>query len=112
MAIYAQKSLADISSDEIFQFLESMTQNLSKSTRRLRYAQFKTFYNFIIGRCSLNMRNPCNTPLLNKSFKAPIYPPHKILDRETVDEMIYNTKGQRDRLIMELQARCGLRIGE
>ncbi|MCK9392387.1 MAG: tyrosine-type recombinase/integrase, partial [Syntrophales bacterium] len=26
--------------------------------------------------------------------------------------MIYNTKGQRDRLILELQARCGLRIGE
>ena len=112
MAIYAQKSLADISSDEIFQFLESMTQNLSKSTRRLRYAQLKAFYNFIIDRCSLNMRNPCNTPLLSKSFKAPKYPPHKILDRETVDEMIYNTKGQRDRLIMELQARCGLRIGE
>jgi len=26
--------------------------------------------------------------------------------------MIYNTKKQRDRLILELQARCGLRIGE
>jgi integrase len=26
--------------------------------------------------------------------------------------MIYNTKRQRDRLILELQARCGLRIGE
>jgi integrase len=112
MAIYAQKPLADISSDEIFHFLENMTQNLSKSTRRLRYAQLKAFYNFIIDRCSLNMRNPCNTPLLSKSFKAPKYPPHKILDRETVDEMIYNTKRQRDRLILELQARCGLRIGE
>jgi integrase len=38
--------------------------------------------------------------------------PHQILDKETVDEMIYNTKRQRDRLIVELQARCGLRIGE
>jgi integrase/recombinase XerD len=26
--------------------------------------------------------------------------------------MIYNTTKQRDRLILELQARCGLRIGE
>ena len=26
--------------------------------------------------------------------------------------MIYNTKRHRDRLILELQARCGLRIGE
>jgi len=36
----------------------------------------------------------------------------KILDKEIIDEMIYNTKNVRDRLIMELQARCGLRIGE
>ena len=35
-----------------------------------------------------------------------------MLERETVDEMIYNTKRVRDRLILELQARCGLRIGE
>ena len=111
-AIHAERSLEEISPDEIFHFLESMTQNQSKSTRRLRYAQLKAFYNFIIDRCSLNMRNPCNTSLLSKSFKAPKQLPHKILERETVDEMIYNTKRQRDRLILELQARCGLRIGE
>ena len=58
------------------------------------------------------MRNPCNASLLSKSFKAPKQIPHKILERETVDEMIYNTTKQRDRLILELQARCGLRIGE
>jgi len=58
------------------------------------------------------MRNPCNVPLLSKSFRAPKQFPRKILERETVDEMIYNTKRQRDRLILELSARCGLRIGE
>jgi integrase len=111
-AIHAEKLLEDISPDEIFHFLEDLTRNLAKSTRRLRYAQLKAFYNFIIDRCSLNMRNPCNASLLSKSFKAPKQVPHKILERETVDEMIYNTTRQRDRLILELQARCGLRIGE
>jgi integrase/recombinase XerD len=111
-AIHAEKLLEDISPDEIFHFLEDQTRNLAKSTRRLRYAQLKAFYNFIIDRCSLNMRNPCNASLLSKSFRAPKQVPHKILERETVDEMIYNTTGQRDRLILELQARCGLRIGE
>jgi len=38
--------------------------------------------------------------------------PRKILDREAVDEMVYSTTSARDRLIVELQARCGLRIGE
>ncbi len=111
-AIHAQRDLETIAPDEIFHFLENLTGNMAKSTRRLRYAQLKAFYNFIIDRCSLNMRNPCSTSLLSKSFKAPKQQPHKILDRETVDEMIYNTKRQRDRLILELQARCGLRIGE
>lgn len=110
--IFAQKDLETIAPDEIFHFLETLTGNMAKSTRRLRYAQLKAFYNFIIDRCSLNMRNPCSTSLLSKSFKAPKQQPHKILERETVDEMIYNTKKQRDRLILELQARCGLRIGE
>ena len=111
-AIYAQSPVADISPDEILHFLENMTQYLAKSTRRLRYAQIKAFYNFIIDRCSLNMRNPCNTPLLSKAYRAPKLFQHKILDREIVDEMIYNTKRHRDRLILELQVRCGLRIGE
>ncbi len=110
--IYAQRALDSIGPDEIYTFLETLTQDLAKSTRRLRYAQLKTFYNFIIGRCSLNMRNPCNTSLRSKSYRAPKQMLRKILERETVDEMIYNTKRHRDRLILELQARCGLRIGE
>ncbi len=38
--------------------------------------------------------------------------PRKILDKETVDELIFNARSLRDRLMLELQARCGLRIGE
>ncbi len=111
-ALYAERHINSIGSDEIYQFLESITQQSLKSTRRLRYAQLKAFFNFIIDNCCLNMKNPCNSPLLSKTFKMPKRKSRKILDRETVDEMIYNTKGQRDRLFLELQARCGLRIGE
>ena len=110
--IYAQRALDSIGSDEIYTFLETLTKDLSKSTRRLRYSQQKTFYNFIIDRCTLNIKNPCNTALLSKSYRAPKHILRKILERETVDEMIYNTKRHRDRLILELQAKCGLRIGE
>ncbi|HPX56757.1 MAG TPA: site-specific integrase [Syntrophales bacterium] len=58
------------------------------------------------------MKNPCNGPLFSKAFRAPKQVSKNILDKESVDELIYNTRSQRDRLIMELQARCGLRIGE
>ncbi len=58
------------------------------------------------------MRNPCDTPILAKAFEAPRQVARRILDRETVEELIYNAENLRDRLILELQARCGLRIGE
>jgi integrase/recombinase XerD len=89
-----------------------MTKTLSKSTRRLRYAQLKAFFNFIIEKCLPDLKNPCNAPLLSKTFRMPRQAPKTILEKEIVDEMIYNTKNQRNRLMLELMARCGLRIGE
>jgi integrase len=111
-ARFADRAFDSIGPDEIYQFLESLTEKLSKSTRRLRYAQLKAFCNFLIEKCNLNMRNPCNAPLLAKAFKTPKQVTRRILDREMVEELVYNTKNLRDRLIVELQARCGLRIGE
>jgi hypothetical protein len=42
---YADCAVDAVSSEEVFQFLEGMTKNLAKTTRRLRYAQLKAFYN-------------------------------------------------------------------
>jgi integrase len=111
-AQFGDRSFDSIGPDEVYQFLESLTEKLSKSTRRLRYAQLKAFCNFLIEKFNLNLRNPCNAPLLAKAFKTPRPVPRRILDRETVEELIYKAKNLRDRLIVELQARCGLRIGE
>jgi integrase/recombinase XerD len=109
---FAERSFDSLGSDEIYRFLEAITQGQAKSTRRLRFAQFKAFYNFVIEKADLNRRNPCDAPILAKAFKAPRQVARRILDRETVEELIYNAENLRDRLILELQARCGLRIGE
>ncbi len=47
-----------------------------------------------------------------KQYKSPKPAARQILDKELVDEMIYSSPSAMDRLILELQARCGLRIGE
>jgi len=110
--LYADRLINSMKSDELYQFLEDMTGRLAKSTRRLRYAQVKAFFNFIIDKCSLDMKNPCHTSLLSKTFRMARQAPRAILDKEIVDEMIYNTRDRRNRLILEFQTRCGLRIGE
>jgi integrase/recombinase XerD len=110
--LYGETVFENIGSDEVYRFLEEVTQGRAKSTRRLRYAQLKAVFNFVINRCDLDMKNPCNTSLLSKTFRTPRQSPRRIFEKEAIDEIIYNTKNLRDRLILELQARCGLRVGE
>jgi len=109
---FHDQAVDSVSPDDISRFLEECTKGLSKSTRHLRYAQMKAFFNYIIEVTDLNIKSPCNTASLSKTFKMVQHRPRKILDKETVDEIIFKSRSIRDRLILELQARCGLRIGE
>jgi integrase/recombinase XerD len=57
-------------------------------------------------------QNPCDSPVLRKIFKDPKPVQWKNLAKETVDEIIFRTQDLRNRLILELMARGGMRIGE
>jgi len=109
---FSDRQVADIKAEELCRFLETFTEGLAKATRRLRYAQLRALFNFAIDTFQMNIKNPCGVSQLFKSFKSTQQRPRKILDKETVDEIIFNSTSTRDRLILELQARCGLRIGE
>jgi site-specific recombinase XerD len=109
---FSEHRIESMSSEEVCQFLEGLTMGSAKSTRHLRYAQLKAVFNFLIESNDLNIKNPCNAPVLFKSFKNANKRPRRNLDKETVDELIFNSRSSRDRLILELQARCGLRVGE
>jgi integrase/recombinase XerD len=109
---FSEQEVVSVTADDISKFLEECTENLNRSTRHLRYAQMKAFFNYVIEASDLKIKNPCNAGVLFKTFKNVYHHPRKILDKETVDEIIFNSRNVRDRLILELQARCGLRIGE
>jgi integrase len=109
---FAEYQVHSVSTEDIGSFLEEFTESLSKSTRYLRYAQIKAFFNYIIDNADMNIKNPCCTSMLSKSFKTVPHRARQILDKETVDELVFHSENTRDRLILELQARCGLRIGE
>jgi site-specific recombinase XerD len=109
---FSEQQVVSMSPDAISLFLEECTDGLSRSTRHLRYAQIKAFFNCVIEATGLNIKSPCSAASLSKTFKMAQHRPRKILDKETVDEIIFKSGSNRDRLILELQARCGLRIGE
>jgi integrase/recombinase XerD len=109
---FTDSHIEAITPDQIYQFLEVLTEHTAKSTRRLRYAQLKAFFNFLINEKRHSMKNPCQDSIIVKAFKSPRMKQKDILSKESVDEIIYRSKKVRDRLILELQARCGMRIGE
>lgn len=109
---FSEYEITSISADNVGKFLEDYTEGQNRSTRHLRYSQLKTFFNYVIETRDLTIKNPCNAGVLAKTFKNVATRPRKILDKETVDEIIFNSRNIRDRLILELQARCGLRVGE
>ena len=108
--LFGDSLVEAISSEDIYQFLLIVTEGRAKSSARLRYAQIKALFNYLVERQAVRV-NPCEDPVLRRSFKAPRRKDRDIIAREILDEVIYRCKKQRDRLILELQARCGLRIG-
>ena len=106
------KDLEEISSEEVFDFLTQMNEGTKQSTKRSRYALLTAFFTFTINSLCPDLKNPCDSQMLKKVFRPPKLKSWTILDKEVVDEIIFRTTNRRNRLILELMARGGLRIGE
>ncbi|MBW1970549.1 MAG: site-specific integrase, partial [Deltaproteobacteria bacterium] len=81
-------------------------------TKRVRFAHLSSFFNFLKNNLDLDFQNPCDVPMMRKLFRAKVSLSWHIIEKETVDEIIFRTTKVRNRLILELMARGGMRIGE
>ena len=97
--------------EEILDYLSNTTKSNKQSTRNLHYSLLSAFFGFIRNSNGVQYQNPCDTPILRKVFKSAKNTPWTILEKEAVDEMIFRTLNHRDRIILELMARGGMRIG-
>ena len=93
-------------------FLISLTKNNKQATKRNRYSVLASFYNFSINTGLPALTNPCNAAVIKKIFKRPHAIQWNIVDKETVDEIIFRTMNTRNRIMLELMARGGMRVGE
>lgn len=104
--------LNDLSVDEIMDFLSHLTAGRKPNTKRCRFANLSAFFNFIKNNLDPDFTNPCDSPLLRKLFRPKVKPQWNVLDKDTVDEIIFRTSTTRNRLMLELMARGAMRIGE
>ena len=71
-----------------------------------------SFFNFVHNNLSPDFHNPCTSPMLRKLFRPKITTSWNIIEKEAVDEIIFRSVKIRNRLILKLTARGGMRIGE
>lgn len=101
-----------ISTEEVLSFLNKITEGRKQQTKHGRYFHLKAFFNFIKIDFDSTLQNPCDAPMLRKLYR-PGKPNHwEIVEKETIDEIIFRTTKLRNRLILELMARGGMRVGE
>jgi len=93
-------------------FLNRLGEGTRQATKKFRYALLKAFFNFLRNTIDEDFPNPCDTRILRKIFREPEIHRWDILEKDLVDEMIFRTRSQRNRLMLELMARGAMRIGE
>jgi integrase len=109
---FGAENLEEINTERILSFLNRITEGRKRETKRTRYSHLLSFFNFIKNNLDEDLRNPCDTPMLKKLFRARPSYNWNIIEKETVDEVIFRTSKPRNRLILELMARGGMRISE
>jgi site-specific recombinase XerD len=109
---FHDRELGSITSDEILSFLNQITEGTKQSTRRSRYSCLASFFNFIKNAVDPKLQNLCSAPMLRKLFRPAKIAHWTILGKEVVDEIIFRTTNPRNRLMLELMARGGMRISE
>ena len=109
---FNDRDLQSITPEEILTFLTRLNGDTKQTTKRLRYALLNAFYNLIKNTLDETISNPCDTLLLKKIYRCTKGIQWTIFEKETIDEIIFKTAKLRNRLMLELMARGGMRIGE
>lgn len=109
---FGDVELDQITPDDVLSFLNQLTNGNKPYTKRIRYSHLSTFFNFVRNNIDPESGNPCDTPMIRKIYREKVTFKWEIIEKETVDEIIFRTMNVRNRLMLELMARGGMRIGE
>jgi len=104
--------LQSLSPDEILSFLTQLTEGNKQLTKHTRYSYLSSFFNLIKNNNDSSLQNPRDNPMMRKLFKISEIPQWKILEKDVMNEIIFRTTKLRNRLMLELMACGGMRVGE
>jgi len=111
-AVFSGQDLNNVKDIQIIEFIHDISPDCSSTTKNTRVSALRAFYNFINEVADDGLVNPCMRPIVRKMFKVSRGSSPKLLDKDLIDEIIFRTINERDRLILELMGRAGMRVGE
>jgi integrase len=111
-AHFPDRELDSISSEEILSFLTGLNDACKQVTKHTRFAYLKALFNFIHNNLDAQLQNPCDNLMLKKLFRPGKLTQWQIHEKDVIDEIIFRTPKVRNRLMLELMARGGMRVGE
>ena len=109
---FANLNVKEVSTDDILEFMTRFDEGRKSQTKRIRFSNLTAFFNFLKNNFDGDIKNPCDSQMLRKLFRTKTIVHWDIIEKETVDEIIFRTDNVRNRLILELMARGGMRVGE
>ncbi len=110
--LFGETDIFDLTSEAVLKFLNDLTVNNKPYTKRVRFSQLTAFFNFVRNNIDNSFINPCEAQMIQNLFRKKTSSRFDIIEKETMDEIIFRTTDIRNRLILELMARGGMRIGE
>lgn len=105
-AQFRGRMLYSVSEEEVLSFLNELTYKRKQTTKRNPYSVLSSFYNFTINTTQPDLKNPCSNTIIKKFSRQPQPIQSRILDKDTIDEIIFRTMSTRNRLMLELMARA------
>jgi integrase len=109
---FASLNLSEVSTDDILDFMSKFTEGQKPQTKRIRFSHLTAFFNFMRNNFDCDFKNPCDSPMLRKLFRPKANVHWDNIEKDTVDEIIFRTDNVRNRLMLELMARGGMRVSE
>jgi integrase/recombinase XerD len=109
---FKDRMISTISVDDVMSFLIKLTFDRKQTTKSHRFAVLSAFYNFTISTLTPDLRNPCDNAAIRKIFRRPNLPPPRLIEKDRINEIIFRTTYPRDRLMLELMGRAGMRVSE
>ncbi|MBT4287958.1 MAG: site-specific integrase, partial [Desulfobacula sp.] len=79
---YGNFEVSKIKSEDVMIFLTKVTDGQKQSTKKLKFSLLRSFFNFIKDSFDSSFANPCDTPILKKTFKTAKGKSWTILDRD------------------------------